>query len=236
MLLLVTPCLQAGVSMLGTRIVYPEASKGVNVELRNLGEATFIVQSWVSQFSDDQTSADKVPFVVTPPIAKLVGNQKQKFKISFTHQQILPQDRESIFYFNFLEVPYSEAVMDNSDGNKLQLTVRHQLKLFYRPEAVQKQTRKIARDAVLQTIRNGKNLILRYSNNSPYYLSMSGEAKLQIAERDYFAESTMLAPYSTHDFVFSDIEPSTSTDTAQLSIYLINDFGASLEEHYDVDL
>jgi len=120
-----------GVYIYGTRIIYPAAQKEVTVQLMNQGDRSALVQAWIDD-GDTQTPPEKlqVPFLLTPPVVKVKGNTGQQLKIKFT-QANLPQDRESIYYLNVLDVPPNDA--NNADVNKIKFALQNRIKLIYRP-------------------------------------------------------------------------------------------------------
>lgn len=60
----------AGVSIDGTRIIFPSTAKSVSVQLRNEFATPALVQTWIDQ-GDMSTipAADQIPFVLTPPLS-----------------------------------------------------------------------------------------------------------------------------------------------------------------------
>src|SRR5262245_34692037 len=95
----------AGVSVNGTRVVYPAAKREVTLSLRNPGEAPSLVQAWLdtgNQFSKPGDS--KVPFVLTPPLFRLDPGKVQSIRLVYTHDP-LPEDRETVFWLNVLDIP-----------------------------------------------------------------------------------------------------------------------------------
>ncbi|NWE37301.1 fimbrial biogenesis chaperone, partial [Pseudomonas gingeri] len=88
------------------------------------------MQSWIDDGDTDAKPQDaKAPFLLTPPIFRLDEKKGQTIRIIFTGAN-LPSDRESIFWFNALEIP---ALPEDKSKNYLQIALRNRLKLFYRP-------------------------------------------------------------------------------------------------------
>ncbi len=54
----------------------------------------------------------------------------------YTASSVLPKDRESVFWFNVLEVPPKPDAATVANQSLLQLAFRTRIKLFYRPEAL----------------------------------------------------------------------------------------------------
>ncbi|MBC8654924.1 fimbria/pilus periplasmic chaperone, partial [Providencia vermicola] len=121
----------------------------------------------------------------------------------------LPQDRESVFYFNLREVPPK-----SNDGNILQIALQSRVKLFYRPKSILSESEtKWAHKVTLTKIANG----YRLNNTTPFNLTVIGfgNSKNQ-AEKNAF-NVVMVPPKSDHDI----ISPSLSTPY----LTYINDYG-----------
>ena len=71
-------------------------------------------------------ASGKVPFIITPPLYRLDGGQKNVERIVMTGA--LPQDRESLFWLNIKAIPSASTQM-----NALQIAVKTRIKLIYRP-------------------------------------------------------------------------------------------------------
>lgn len=72
----------AGIVIYGTRIIYPAEKNEVLVQLMNQGERSSLVQSWIDD-GDMSLSPEKiqVPFLLTPPVAKVAAKSGQQLKI-----------------------------------------------------------------------------------------------------------------------------------------------------------
>ena len=96
----------SSVTMIGNRIIYPSDSASVDVEFRNKDIIPYAVQTWLDDGDDESTPATgKAPFIVSPALFRISGNGGQVLRIAFNGARNLPQDRESIFYFNFMQIP-----------------------------------------------------------------------------------------------------------------------------------
>ena len=96
----------ADMVMEGTRVVYPEGRREVTFKINNSStERAALVQMWIDDGVNTSAPEDVVtPFNVTPPVAKVNTGASQVVRINFTGEP-LPTDRESLFWFNMLEVP-----------------------------------------------------------------------------------------------------------------------------------
>lgn len=96
----------ADIVLSGTRIIYKAAQKDTTIRLENKGSTPALVQSWLD---DGDPNADpstiNVPFNATPPVSRIEPGRGQTVKLTYTGNRTLPKDRESIYWFNVLEVP-----------------------------------------------------------------------------------------------------------------------------------
>lgn len=217
---------QASVIIIGTRVVYPSDARDVTVRLTNNGETPALIQAWIDD-GDPAMNAEtaKVPFVLTPPLARIDKSKSQTLRLIYTGQG-LPQDRETLFWLNVLEVPPKPE-----DGtNYLQFAVRTRIKVFYRPVALHKGEPSASVADVHWHIKSqaGKSVVLEASNPSPYYLSLS-QVRLVAGGREVGAPMNVtLRPKSTEVVTVNDAESDTKVLSA-IKYQVINDFGAMTE-------
>ncbi len=81
----------------------------------------------------NQPEKDSAPFIVLPPIVRIEPGKGQSWRLVFNGSR-LPQDRESLFWFNLLDIPPEPK--NGTAINYLQLAIRSRIKLFYRPAGV----------------------------------------------------------------------------------------------------
>ncbi|HHQ6580950.1 TPA: fimbrial biogenesis chaperone [Serratia fonticola] len=216
---------QAAVYIEGTRIIFPANNREITVKTTNKGKTPALMQIWLDRGnSQSQPHNADAPFLVTPPIFRLDAGKGQSIRLAFTGEK-LPQDRESLFWFNALEVP----PLASSDKSYMQIAVRSRLKLFYRPEglasdpisAVKKVTWKI------HTAVPGKGYSLRGENPTPYYVTYSKLA-LSITGKVENLGTAMIAPFSSSEINLKKI--STRTGEAELIYRAMGDYGVGVEQ------
>lgn len=111
----------ADIVISGTRIVYPASSKDVIVNLDNRGNKPLLVQTWLDDGRDGVDPQElKLPFVITPPVSRIDPQKGQSLRIKYMGSA-LPQDRESLFWFNVLEIPPKSKAKEGESLNQLQL-------------------------------------------------------------------------------------------------------------------
>ncbi|MBH3410500.1 molecular chaperone [Pseudomonas putida] len=107
----------------GTRLIYQGSAKEASINLVNRSDLDTVVQSWVSSPDEGRDT----PFAVVQPLALIPPNGQQMLRVLYAGQG-LPEDRESLFWLNILEIPRKPEQADT-----LQFAIRQRLKLFYRP-------------------------------------------------------------------------------------------------------
>jgi len=132
--LVLTVNAHANIVINGTRVIYNAQENEATVRLTNVSSTPSLVQVWLDS-GDMQSTPEtgKSPFIATPPIARVEPNKAQTVRIIYTREP-LPQDRESVFWLNVLDVPPMPVTKNADDANYMQLAIRSRLKLFYRPK------------------------------------------------------------------------------------------------------
>lgn len=128
------PSADASMVIDGTRIIFPGDKKEIAVRATNMGETPSLTQVWVDDGRvQNQPEKDAAPFIVLPPIVRIEPGKGQSWRLVFNGSR-LPQDRESLFWFNLLDIPPEPK--NGKTDNYLQLAIRSRIKLFYRPAGV----------------------------------------------------------------------------------------------------
>lgn len=152
----------------GTRVIYPGNKREMALQLNNVGEAPALVQSWIDNGNPNaQPEEEDVPFVILPPVVRIEPKQGQTLRILFSGTR-LPEDRESLFWFNALEIP-PQPEGDKSSSNYLQFAVRSRIKLFFRPDHLTLSVTQAPEK--LQWQPDGDSLTIR--NPTPYYITLA---------------------------------------------------------------
>ncbi|WP_448885531.1 fimbria/pilus periplasmic chaperone [Citrobacter telavivensis] len=129
-LTLVTQQVHAAIALDRTRVVFNSGSKSMTLSVSNQNKSLpYLAQSWVE---DGHGNKIEFPLTALPPLQRVEPGAKGQVKVQMTSDKsALPQDRESLFYFNVREIPPK-----SSKPNTLQLALQTRVKLFYRPEAI----------------------------------------------------------------------------------------------------
>ncbi|HCB1498029.1 chaperone protein EcpD [Klebsiella oxytoca] len=215
----------ASVIVNGTRVVYNGQEKEVSVRLTNTGTLPVLVQSWIDD-GDMNAKPDRIrsPFTLTPPINRINADKSQTLRISYTGSPALPQNKESVYWLNLLEVP--AAKKDNSI-NKLNVAFRTRIKLFYRPAGLADKAKVTeAAEKIRWSISGGK---LTATNSSPYYISLVS-VSFKNAGSSGSIEGEMVPPMGSYTF---NLPASVRAGAGSLLTYeYVNDWGALRKVEY----
>lgn len=204
----------SGVYIYGTRVIYPAAQKEVTVQLMNKGDRSALVQAWIDD-GNTQTPPEKlnVPFLLTPPVVKVNGNSGQQLKIKLLNAN-LPQNQESLYYLNVLDIPPNA---DNNAGkNKLKFALQNRIKLIYRPASVARVNKEIFSKIDIMRTNNG----ITVKNNSANWLTIT-EIKSTVKANK---ATLLLAPHAS-------VNLPGAPAANQYAVTLIDDYGNYLLEN-----
>jgi chaperone protein EcpD len=206
-----------------TRVIYPGDAREVSVRITNQGTgAPSLVQAWLDA-GDARAGPDeqKTPFSLTPPLFRLNAAAAQSLRLAYTREP-LPQDRESLFWLNVLEIPPRP---DTGDGkNYLQLTVRSRIKLFFRPRGLGGDVAgSAARVVWTVTPRPEGGAVLHLANPSPHYLTFS---QISIGEDRTPIKGLMVEPMGAAEVELAGAAPAAG---AKVAWTLVNDYGAGTD-------
>ncbi|MBD9063022.1 MAG: fimbrial chaperone, partial [Enterobacter cloacae] len=133
--------------------------------------------------------------------------------------QALPKDKESLFWFNVLEVPPKAKESDNQ--SMLQLAFRTRIKLFFRPTGLKGEPTDAAKNLKWSQTRQGQKIVLSAKNDSPYYVSLASAALIS-GGKSYEIETHYIEPFSSQTM---NVKNYTSSGNSKITWQAINDFG-----------
>ncbi|PCR95866.1 pilus assembly protein [Pseudomonas fluorescens] len=219
--LLVAAQASAGISLSATRLVFDGKHKEAGITVRNNGEDV-LIQSWVDR---DGSETASVPFAVTPPLARVTGNEQQLLRVIYEGTG-MPSDRESVVWLNVQEIPQAAKAQ-----NTLQLAVRQRIKVFFRPAGLNANAYLAPTELQWALVERAGKIALSIKNPGLYHVSMV-DIKLQSGtSAEKVVDSLMIAPGEQKEFAIQQL---TNIKTAHLSFTSINDYGA--QERYATTL
>ena len=204
---------QAGVVIGGTRLVYPEGKKEINITVENKENFPYLIKTFLEKGSIESSAGY---FMITPPLFRLDAQQKSVLRI-FNASSAMPADRESLFYFNVTSIP--AATDEDAKQNTLQIAVRNRMKLFYRPKALADDTPENVTTKLTWQITGGK---LKVINPTDYYMNFSTVK----VNNSLVKDALLLAPFSSNEYALPN---GVSSGTVIWKI--INDQGGIGPEH-----
>ncbi|EFP0205901.1 fimbria/pilus periplasmic chaperone [Escherichia coli] len=141
-----------------------------------------------------------------------------------TGSTVLPSDKESVFWFNVLEVPPKPDASKVENQSLLQLAFRTRIKLFYRPAGLNGNPSE-APLALKWKWAEGKSGLSVY-NPTSYYVSFNS-AELIAGGKSNPLNVKMVAPKSEEIFTISGSGGKATSGKVHFSA--INDFGGAIE-------
>ncbi|VVP32062.1 putative fimbrial chaperone YadV [Pseudomonas fluorescens] len=188
----------AGVVITGTRLVYPEGKNEISVKLNNNGKHPALVQVWVDEGNRDVGPADtKAPFVLSPPVFRIEPDKGQTVRIISTGAE-WPKGKESIFWFNLLEVP--PQVGSEQGTSHLQMAFRTRIKLFFRPLSLSVGAHTAAEQLEWNVVNRGNDAVLNALNPTGYYITLM-TVNVVGGQKRFGEFSGMIGPGETASFV-----------------------------------
>ncbi|WP_233861917.1 fimbrial biogenesis chaperone [Paraburkholderia adhaesiva] len=220
----------AAVSMIGTRVIYDARSQGQTLSFNNPDSAPSVMQVWVDSGNEKSTpeTADG-PFVVTPPIFRIDPGAGQTVRLLFTGKE-LPQDRESVFYLNTLQIPSLNPA--TAEQNQMLVMVRNRLKIFYRPPGIEGSPARAVDRLTFRVNGQDKDRRVDANNASGYYVSVAN-GSLTCGSHTAPLRAVMFAPRSETALSLEGDCPLDATPI-RVKIRYIDDHGAVRDAEFPV--
>lgn len=178
---------EAAVSLDRTRVIFDGENKSISLNINNNNkQLPYLAQGWIE---NEESKKITSPLIVLPPVQRLEPGKSSQMKIeALPDVKKLPQDRESLFYFNMREIPPK-----SDKPNTLQIALQTKIKLFYRPEAIAPQQNSAPWQEKMQLEKKG-NLVFA-KNPTPYYITIINAGAHANTDAKEF-NPIMIAPFS----------------------------------------
>jgi chaperone protein EcpD len=222
-----TPDAAAGVVVDGTRVVYPAAKREVTINIRNPGETPSLVQAWLDAGDPHAKPGEsKVPFVLTPPLFRLDPTKVQSLRVVYTHDP-LPENRESLFWLNVLDIPPRGAA--NPDvPNQLDLAFKHRMKVFFRPAGLAGSAANAPARLTWKLLsKDGKLVGIEASNPTAYHVSLI-QVTATAGGHPVIVKADMVDPFASRSFDLPD-PVAAPNGTVALEYSFVNDYGGNVK-------
>lgn len=231
---LISSLAQASVVLSGTRIIFPSDEKEVTIKLTNEGEKPGLVQVWLDAGEKDLTPEKvKVPFILTPPMFRLDPQKGQTLRVLMMQKSTLPQDRESVFWLNVLEVPPKHMPKneptEQEGNNYMQMAFKTRIKVFYRPSQLHDSVK--VNQAFQQLLWHlvkpaGNTPYVTVKNDSPFHITISRIHMTGSHHEANSKEGVMIAPFNEMTMPMDSTEKLTGNEDIQFAV--LNDYGGEL--------
>lgn len=203
---------QAAIALDRTRVIFDGNLSSVSLGVSNQNkQLPYLAQGWIE---DGQGNKIQSPLIVLPPVQRIEPGKPSQIKIqALPNANQLPQDKETVYYFNLREIPPK-----STKSNTLQIALQTRIKLFYRPAniAIDKNTAPPQEQLTL-TKQGGKYQV---NNPTPYYVTIvdASNKKNGASVKDF--EPMMVPPKSTMPLTNS----ASSIGESPVLTY-VNDYG-----------
>nr|WP_287857827.1 molecular chaperone [Klebsiella sp.] len=179
----------SGVVVDSTRYLYKEGAREISAHVENKDNIPYLIKSWV-EVPDGQKDSH---FLVTPPLFRLEGKQKNTLRIlANANIANAPQDRDTLYFFSVMYIPPSSDL--DEDKNKVQLAVRHRMRLIYRPKTIQDLSINTEAEK-LEWRRVNNKIVLK--NPTPFFIYFKS---VKIGNKDVIGETPHISAYTTKEF------------------------------------
>jgi len=225
-LCLAAPLAHASVVITGTRVIFNADRGETTVRLTNDNSRPALVEAWIDD-GDIHSTPDSAhtPFLITPPLFRMDPNKDQSLRILFVQgAKPLPEDRESVFWLNVLEIPPKPSDSEYAGKNYLQFAIRSRIKLFYRPAKLAGDSLTAPDKLTFKAIAD-QGAALEIHNPTPYYITISN-LSLGANQKPVEGASGMVAPFGDLRLSLKGITQAPVAGTT-IVFATINDYGAA---------
>lgn len=211
------PLAQAAIALDRTRVVFPGNEKSVSLNVRNQNkDLPYLAQGWLENEQGEKLEGQG-PFTVLPPLQRVEPEGQTQVKIqAMPGASQLPQDRESLFYFNLREIP-----PQSDKPNVLQIALQTRIKMFYRPQVLAEEAAKQQAAPFQEKIfleKSGDSYTV--NNPTPYYITLIGASAKKGGDVPDGFEPLMVPPQGS-----AKLGGSVAALGANPVLVYVNDFG-----------
>ncbi|MBG5949413.1 MULTISPECIES: fimbrial biogenesis chaperone [Proteus] len=196
----------AGFGLETTRVIYNEQSNNEGFVAFNTDKDTnYLLQSWIEDLNGEVTQN----FVITPPLLKLVAQQKNTLQV--TKNITLPNDIESMYWINVKFVAPSNENLENV----LRYSMTNKIKLIYRPQLLSNINIEDEVKKLKWSLKNGNMVV---TNNTPFFVNIG---KIVLNNNEIQDNPGYLPPKSETIIKINKVQSSQN----KIQLIYIDDFG-----------
>jgi len=204
----------AAIALDRTRVIYDGGQQSISLNVSNENkQLPYLAQGWIE---DAQGNKITTPLTVLPPVQRIEPGAKSQVKVQgLPAVKALPQDRESLFYFNIREIPPR-----TDKPNTLQIALQTRIKLFYRPASLMNTTgaMTIPWQEKITLSKQGDRYVV--TNPTPYYVTLVDGSSTVKGQSVKGFDPVMVEPKST-----ATLTASASALGNNPVLTYINDYG-----------
>ena len=181
----------AAIGLDRTRVVFDGSKDAASMTITNNNtQLPYLAQGWIE---DEQGNKITSPLIVLPPVQRLEPGKKSQVKVqALPAVKSLPQDRETVYYFNLREIP------PRSDkANSLQIALQTRIKLFYRPASIVPSQQERSDPWQKQLILTREADDFQVNNPTPYYITLIDARSSKEGKTSPGFEPLMVPPKGT---------------------------------------
>nr|WP_130872370.1 fimbria/pilus periplasmic chaperone [Pseudomonas bubulae] len=181
----------AAIGLDRTRVVFDGSKDAASMTITNNNtQLPYLAQGWIE---DEQGNKITSPLIVLPPVQRLEPGKKSQVKVqALPAVKSLPQDRETVYYFNLREIP------PRSDkANSLQIALQTRIKLFYRPASIVPSQQEHSDPWQKQLILTREADDFQVNNPTPYYITLIDARSSKEGKTSPGFEPLMVPPKGT---------------------------------------
>lgn len=204
----------AAIGLDRTRVIFDGGKDATSVNITNNNtQLPYLAQGWIEDEAGEKITT---PLIVLPPVQRVEPGKQSQVKVqALPAAKLLPQDRETVYYFNLREIP------PRSDkSNTLQIALQTRIKLFYRPQAIAPSQQDLSNpwQEKLTLTREGEHY--RVSNPTPYYVTLVDARSTKDGKTAPGFEPLMVPPKGT-----LTLGPTAKALGAAPYLAYVNDYG-----------
>lgn len=238
LLFLMSQLSSAAVIINSTRVVYNQQDDEAVLQLINKGNGPLLIQSWIDNGDLKSTPGSaNSPFTIMPPVARIDPDKGQALRIVRT-KPITAADRETLFWFNVLEIPPKPTQQVSAGVNVMQFSFRSRIKLFYRPANLSMTPRQAYDRLTFDFKKEGAAYTVLVKNPTPYFVTFRDIVVKSKKESPILGsigkQARMISPFGEMKFTLEGLKSQPQAGSA-IFYSLIDDFGGDIHNEWKLD-
>lgn len=210
LLFLFASSVQAAISIDRTRVILLGDDKSSPVNVINHSKTLpYLAQTWLENEAGEKISS---PLTALPPLQRVEKDSTVQIRVTpLADAASLPQDRESLFFFNLQEIPPK-----SNKANAIQLALRIKVKVFYRPAPLKPLAEKVWQEEIrLEPGKQGLKLV----NPTPFFVILP---EVMVGKNSLLGEEEAVTLRPKSEVIL----PAAKPQPQKIALKYVNDYGA----------